>query len=324
MCVALQTNKTERMSLLQMTCNKLSMLDAWQHCLLPQRRSFQLHLPMASALARPKGPPRVIMPRAPPNQEQGVGGKRTVTPPPPPPAKKAPSAQKPSADAPQAAEPKAPSATPATATGATAAAGTKAAAQGQKSDEGMIPPKVISDANLMLAALADEKHRNSSVRRILEDIISPALTFLTSLANEDAGPLGFGGFNEFSTEAFHRFISENGQYSCTVPLHWLGVSRFAHQGIWPSFGAVKRVHDQLLTIDGQLSINNLAQLRVQVRRTSDMEPPARGEYEFIDGDANRLAFLMGLVESMSEVNGSDVAAAFAKAARPDTPLQFMA
>ena len=119
-------------------------------------------------------------------------------------------------------------------------------------------------------------------------------------AGQDACPLSFGGISEFSGSEFRKSMESASLYTCTVPFHWLGIHLFSHSSLLPSIGAVTRVMDHIFVVrddDGnrRLDPSGVAKLEVRVRATSKVDIPMPGHYDFVDGDAARLAMGMAMV-----------------------------
>ena len=106
-----------------------------------------------------------------------------------------------------------------------------------------------------------------------------------------------------------------------MPFHWLGLRNFSHAGLWPSFGAILRVFEQTLVDPrGNLDPSGVFNLRVRVRSKSEVEAPAIGEHEFVDGDVGRLALALAAVRSRRSGTDAAVADAFTRCLRPALPM----
>ena len=134
---------------------------------------------------------------------------------------------------------------------------------------------------------------------------------------QDLSPKPFGGLQEFTPGSYRLQIADVKEYNCTVPLHWLGMHQWAHRarGL-PSWGHVERVFTPtFLDESGNLTLRNLTGTRVRIRSESPHSYPKNGCFQFVDGDAIRLAFLLALARSFSSSESRDL---MLTAARPPT------
>ena len=84
----------------------------------------------------------------------------------------------------------------------------------------------------------------------------------------------------------------------------------------PSWGSVDRVFkDTSLDESGNLTLRNFTGTRVRIRSESPHNYPKNGCFQFVGGNATRLAFLLALAHALSSSESRDL---WLAAARPPT------